>query len=448
MLPRVSEAVERSLAAAAESQSRTNAFLALAPERARASAAAVRPDAPLAGVPVAVKDNICVAGLPATAGSRALEGFVPPYTATVVERLEASGAVVVGKTNLDEFGMGSTNENSAYGPVLNPHDPGRVAGGSSGGSAAAVAAGVVPLALGSDTGGSVRLPAAFCGVVGFKPTYGALSRYGLISYASSLDQVGIVARDVGVARRAFHAMRGPDELDPTSREPGPAPASTGRVAVLRELSGEGMSRDALEGLARARSALAEAGLEVVEVSVAAVEYAVAAYYLIATAEAASNLSRYDGATFGARVGDPAEGQAAVSASTRSALFGPEVKRRVLMGSFALSAGYRDAYYGRAVRARGLVAAGLAAALAGVDALLTPTAVSTAYRLGEKLADPVAMYAGDVATCLANLAGLPAVSVPAGAGDDGLPVGVQLIGARWSDDALLDLAERLSGALAA
>jgi len=438
--------VERALAAAEGVQSRTNAFLALAPDRARAAAASVDPAAPLAGTPVAVKDNICVAGLPATAASRALEGFVPPYTATVVARLEAAGAVVIGKTNLDEFGMGSTNENSAYGPVLNPLDPGRVAGGSSGGSAAAVAAGAVPLALGSDTGGSVRLPAAFCGVVGFKPTYGALSRYGLISYASSLDQVGVVARDVGLARRAFHAMRGPDPLDPTSREPGPAPAVTGRVAVLRELAGEGMSRDALAGLARARSALEEAGVEVVEASVPEVRYAVAAYYLIATAEAASNLSRYDGSTYGARVGEPGEGHARVSARTRSALFGAEVKRRVLMGSFALSAGYRDAYYGRAVRARGLVAAGLARALAGADALLTPTAVSTAYRLGEKLADPVAMYAGDVATCLANLAGLPAVSVPAGLGEDGLPVGVQLVGARWADDALLDLAERLAGAV--
>jgi len=438
--------VERALAAAEGVQSRTNAFLALAPDRARAAAASVDPATPLAGTPVAVKDNICVAGLPATAASRALEGFVPPYTATVVARLEAAGAVVIGKTNLDEFGMGSTNENSAYGPVLNPLDPGRVAGGSSGGSAAAVAAGAVPLALGSDTGGSVRLPAAFCGVVGFKPTYGALSRYGLISYASSLDQVGVVARDVGLARRAFHAMRGPDPLDPTSREPGPAPAVTGRVAVLRELAGEGMSRDALAGLARARSALEEAGVEVVEASVPEVRYAVAAYYLIATAEAASNLSRYDGSTYGARVGEPGEGHARVSARTRSALFGAEVKRRVLMGSFALSAGYRDAYYGRAVRARGLVAAGLARALAGADALLTPTAVSTAYRLGEKLADPVAMYAGDVATCLANLAGLPAVSVPAGLGEDGLPVGVQLVGARWADDALLDLAERLAGAV--
>src|SRR5690606_27203597 len=218
--------------------------------------------------------------------------------------------------------------------------------------------------------------------VGFKPTYGALSRYGLISYASSLDQVGVVARDVGLARRAFHAMRGPDPLDPTSREPGPAPAVTGRVAVLRELAGEGMSRDALAGLARARSALGEAGVEVVEASVPEVRYAVAAYYLIATAEAASNLSRYDGSTYGARVGEPGEGHARVSARTRSALFGAEVKRRVLMGSFALSAGYRDAYYGRAVRARGLVAAGLARALAGADALLTPTAVSTASRVGE------------------------------------------------------------------
>ncbi len=448
MLPRVTTAVEAALGAARAAQQRTNAFLTILPERARAAAAGVAGDAPLAGVPVAVKDNICVAGALTTAASRVLAGFVPPYSATVVERLEAAGAVVIGKTNLDEFGMGSTNENSAFGPVLNPLDAGRVAGGSSGGSAAAVASGAVPLALGSDTGGSVRLPAAFCGVVGFKPTYGAVSRYGLISYASSLDQVGFIARDVALARQAFSAVRGLDPRDPTSREPGAPPPARGRVGIVSELAGGGMSEDALAGLERASAALTALDVEVVPVGLADVRYAVAAYYLLATAEAASNLARYDGSTYGARVGASAEGQVAVGVRTRSEGFGREVKRRVLMGSFALSAGYRDAYYGRAVRARARIAAGLAAALADLDVLVSPTATATAYRLGEKTADPVAMYAGDVATCLANLAGLPAVSVPAGHGGDGMPVGVQLMGARWSDDLVLDLADRLAVALAA
>lgn len=436
------------LAAARQVQERTNAFLGFLDDRATAAAAGVPPGSPLGGLPVAVKDNICVAGTPTTAGSRILEGFVPPYTATVVERLEAAGAVVVAKTNLDEFGMGSTNENSAFGPVLNPLDPERVAGGSSGGSAAAVAAGAVPLALGSDTGGSVRLPAAFCGVVGFKPTYGALSRYGLVAYASSLDQVGIVARDVAVVRAAFDVMRGEDPLDPTSRAFQAAPLGYGRVAVVRELAGDGFSEAARRGLEAARRALESSGVEVVEVDVPAVRYAVPTYYLIATAEAASNLSRYDGSLYGVRVGRSGDGQEAVSIRTRGELFGPEVKRRILMGTFALSAGYRDAYYGRAVAARARIAAQLRDSLAGVDALITPTATGTAYRLGEKTKDPVSMYVGDVATCLANLGGLPAISVPAGTADDGLPVGVQLMGRPGSDDGILDLAESLVAALQA
>lgn len=444
----VSQPLQDTLAAVRQAQDRTNAFLAVLEERATAAAERVDPDLPLAGLHVAVKDNICVTGAPTTAASRMLEGFVPPYTATVVERLESAGAVVVAKTNLDEFGMGSTNENSAFGPVLNPLDAGRVAGGSSGGSAAAVASGAVPLALGSDTGGSVRLPAAFCGVIGFKPSYGALSRYGLVSYASSLDQVGLIARDVSTVRDAFHAMRGSDPMDPTSRDIRPVPMGTGRVAVVTELLGEGFSDAALRALGRARQALEVDGVEVVEVSVPAVRYAVPAYYLLATAEAASNLARYDGSLYGGRVGETRAGQEAVSTGTRGALFGPEVKRRVLTGTFALSAGYRDAYYGKALAARSVLAAELRAALEGVDALLTPTSTGTAYRLGEKTKDPVSMYVGDVATCLANLGGMPAISVPAGVGDDGLPLGAQLMGAKGSDDDLLDLAERLAERLAA
>lgn len=444
----VSSPLQDTLAAVRLAQERTNAFLAVLQDRATGAAQHADPGAPLAGLHVAVKDNICVAGAPTTAGSRTLEGFVPPYSATVVERLESAGAVVVAKTNLDEFGMGSTNENSAFGPVLNPLDPQRVAGGSSGGSAAAVASGAVPLALGSDTGGSVRLPAAFCGVIGFKPTYGALSRYGLVSYASSLDQVGLLARDVGTVRVAFDVMRGSDPLDPTSRDLAPRRMAAGRVAVVTELLGDGFSADALRALARSRRALQDSGVEVVEVSVPAVRYAVPTYYLLATAEAASNLARYDGSLYGGRVGEPREGQEAVSTRTRGALFGPEVKRRVLVGTFALSAGYRDAYYGKALAARSVIASELRSALAGVDALLTPTATGIAYRLGEKTKDPVSMYVGDVATCLANLGGMPAISVPAGLADDGMPLGVQLMGARGSDHDLLDLAERLASRLAA
>jgi len=428
----------------------------------------------LAGVPVVVKDNLCVEGTRTTAGSRLLEGFVPPYSATVVERLEAAGAVVVAKANMDEFGMGSTNENSAYGPVLNPHDTKRVAGGSSGGSAAAVAAGVVPLALGSDTGGSVRLPAAFCGVVGFKPTYGSLSRYGLISYASSLDQVGVLARSVGDVQVAFEVMRGADPRDATSFDSAPPwpqaqPATKGdadrapRIGVIEELSGDGVSDAARNALEQAVERLQADGVEVVRLRLPTVETAVAAYYLIATAEASSNLARYDGTIYGARYdasssssSDTAGGVSGASASdagqetvmtrTRGTLFGREVRRRVLMGSYALSAGYYEAYYGRALKVRRLLASDLATALGAVDALLSPTAVSTAYGLGEKLGDPVAMYVGDVATCLANLAGLPAISVPAGF-DGGLPLGVQLMGAIGADDRLLATAARLESLLA-
>ena len=444
-------AVESAIAAAHEEQGRLNAFITILADRARVAAARhpVAVTGALAGVPVVVKDNICVADSPTTAASRILASFVPPYSATVVERLEAAGAVVVAKANLDEFGMGSTNENSAYGPVLNPRATDRVAGGSSGGSAAAVAAGVVPLALGTDTGGSVRLPAAFCGVVGFKPTYGALSRYGVIAYASSLDQVGVIARTVDDVRLAFGVMRGRDPQDATSFDSAsgglqatgrPGAERPRRVGVITELAGQGMSPAALESLSRARAQLRDMGVEVVEVSLPSVAYAVAAYYVIATAEASSNLARYDGMLYGARVGNDAEGQEAVMTATRGSQFGREVRRRILLGSFALSAGYYDAYYGRAMKVRSLLAGELTSALASCDALLSPTATGEAYPLGEKLTDPIAMYVGDVATCLANLGGLPAISVPYGSGESGLPLGVQLMAARRADDALLDLAE--------
>ncbi|MFO7545589.1 MAG: Asp-tRNA(Asn)/Glu-tRNA(Gln) amidotransferase subunit GatA [Trueperaceae bacterium] len=457
------EVVEGALRRAHAVGRATNAFITIADDRALACAAELDRRAaevgatglgPLAGVPVVVKDNICVAGVRATAGSRILDGFVPPYDATVVARLEAAGAVVVAKANLDEFGMGSTNENSGYGPVRHPSAPERVPGGSSGGSAVAVAAGVAPLALGSDTGGSVRLPASFCGVVGFKPTYGALSRYGLIAYASSLDQVGVLARDTGDVALAVRVMAGVDVRDATSfdlsmrRDDGQDTTATLaglRVGVVRELAGEGMQQDALAALARARSWLERHGAEVVEVALPSVRYAVAAYYVIATAEASSNLARYDGMLYGARRGSDADGQEAVMTRTRGKLLGREVRRRVLMGSFALSSGYYDAYYGRASKVRRKISEEMRGAFGDVDVLLSPTATGVAYRAGEKLDDPIAMYVGDVATCLANLAGVPAVSVPMGTGEHGLPVGAQLMAAAGADAHLLAVAAAMEAA---
>jgi aspartyl-tRNA(Asn)/glutamyl-tRNA(Gln) amidotransferase subunit A len=446
-----------------------NALLTVAGDRARERARAVdaavaRGDdpGPLAGVPVVVKDNLCLEGVRTTAGSKSLETFVPPYSATVVARLEDAGAVVIAKANLDEFGMGSSNENSAFGPVRNPWDPERVPGGSSGGSAAAVAAGVVPLALGTDTGGSVRLPAAFCGVLGIKPTYGRLSRHGVVAYASSLDQVGVLSRSSRDAALALAVMAGFDPLDGTSLEAdaealrglaglgaeaggpdvGPPDLSGTRVAVVRELSGDGNAPGVLRGLERTVAALSELGAEVIEASVPSVQHAVAAYYLVATAEASSNLARYDGMIYSTRLGEDGDGQEAVMRRSRGRTLGREVRRRVLMGSFALSAGYYDAYYGKALKVRRVIADDLAAAFAGADLLLTPTAPSAAYRLGEKVDDPLAMYVGDICTCLANLSGLPAVSVPAGRTDEGLPTGVQLLAPALEEARLLRVAAAL------
>lgn len=459
---RARDAVDAALAAA-ERHAHLGAFLTLAPERARAHAdridaavAAGRDPGPLAGVPVAVKDNLCTRGVRTTAGSAFLADFVPPYDATAVARLEAAGAVVIGKTNLDEFGMGSSSEHSAFGPVRHPLDRDRVAGGSSGGSAAAVAAGVVPLALGTDTGGSVRQPAAFCGVLGLKPTYGRLSRHGVIAYVSSLDQVGVIARDADDAALALAAMAGIDPSDATSvdrpadevrpgagdpwRRPDGRPVRVGRVTTLW---GGGVApgvRSALDGVA---ARCAAAGAEVVDVPLPLAEAAVAAYYVIATAEASSNLARYDGTLYGRRVGALGDGHEAVARASRAAGLGREVQRRVLMGSFALSAGHVDAYFARAARVRRRIAEQLAAAHAEVDVLLAPTAPTVAWRLGERLADPLSMYVADVTTCLANLAGLPAVSVPAGAAEDGLPAGAQLIGPAWSEGRLLAWARALA-----
>jgi aspartyl-tRNA(Asn)/glutamyl-tRNA(Gln) amidotransferase subunit A len=453
------EVAESALARARRAAERHGSFLHVDVAGARAAAAEVdarvrRGDAlPLAGVPLAVKDNINVAGLPSTAGSRILEGFVAPDHATCVARLVAAGAVVVGKTNCDEFGMGSSNENSAWGPVRNPWDPARVPGGSSGGSAAAVAARAVPLAIGTDTGGSVRQPAALCGLVGWKPSYGRVSRYGLIAFASSLDQAGALARSVEEAALAFSVMAGADARDATSLS-SPVPdvlsglggdvAGT-TVGLLDEAESAkgGLHRDVAAAFEATAAALRLAGARVVRVSVPRVPFAVPAYYLVATAEASSNLARFDGVRYGARRGDGSLG--ALYRGTRSRGFGAEVKRRILLGTFALSAGYHDAYYGRAQRVRSLLRRDFEEAFTRVDAILCPTSPEPAFPLGAKTGDPLAMYLADVFTVPASLAGLPAVSVPAGITRDGLPVGMQLVGPVDSEPLLFRLARAVEEA---
>jgi aspartyl-tRNA(Asn)/glutamyl-tRNA(Gln) amidotransferase subunit A len=388
---------------------------------------------PLAGVPIAVKDNLCTRGVPTTCSSRILASWRPPYTATVIERVVAAGGVMVGKTNLDEFAMGSSTENSAFGPSRNPHDPSRVPGGSSGGSAVAVAAGFSPLALGSDTGGSIRQPAALCGVVGVKPTYGLVSRYGLIAFASSLDQVGPFAANVADAALLLDVIGGPDPLDSTCIPDG-APAILSsidggvdglRVGVIEELTmSEGVQPEVRAAVDGAAAALKAAGASVDTVSVPSTMYGLSAYYLIAPAEASSNLSRYDGVRYGLRV-DGAD-VAEMNAATRSAGFGPEVKRRIMLGTYALSAGYYDAYYGTAQRVRTLIVRDFARIYKDFDVLLSPTSPTVAFEIGAKTADPLTMYLSDVCTIPTNLAGHPAMTIPFGTGEGDLPVGVQVL----------------------
>ncbi|MAQ28415.1 MAG: Asp-tRNA(Asn)/Glu-tRNA(Gln) amidotransferase GatCAB subunit A [Erythrobacter sp.] len=401
---------------------------------------------PLAGVPVALKDNICTRGVPTTCSSRILEGWLPPYDATVVERLAAAGAVVVGKTNLDEFAMGSSTENSAFGVTRNPLDLTRVPGGSSGGSAAAVAAGFAPLALGSDTGGSIRQPAALCGVVGVKPTYGAVSRYGLVAFASSLDQIGPFARTVSDAALLLEAIGGHDPRDSTSI-PEPAASLTEvldrgveglRIGVIEELSGdglEGIADDVRSRLGEAASALDAAGATVETTSVPSTVYGLSAYYVIAPAEASSNLARYDGVRYGLRVDAPNAGD--MNTATRTAGFGDEVKRRILIGTYVLSAGFYDAYYTQAQKIRTLVSQDFEQAFGQCDAILAPTTPTASFPLGSLNEDPLTMYLNDVFAVPASLAGLPAMSVPAMVNDDGLPLGLQIVGKPFDEQGVLN-----------
>jgi aspartyl-tRNA(Asn)/glutamyl-tRNA(Gln) amidotransferase subunit A len=441
-----------------------HAFLYVDRDAALATARAVdakrasgAPLGPLAGVPIAVKDVLTMAGVPTTCGSRVLEGWRPPYDSTVVERLRAADMVILGKTNMDEFAMGSSTEHSAYGPTRNPWDLERIPGGSGGGSAAALASFEAPLAIGTDTGGSIRQPAAVTGTVGVKPTYGGVSRFGLVALASSLDQAGPCARSVGDSALLHSIIAGHDPRDSTSID-APVPDVLGaaaqgdvrgmRVGLVRELSGEGYQPGVQSLFERAVSILTALGAEVIEVSCPNFEYGLAAYYLILPSEASSNLARFDGMRYGLRVGD--DGQASVEdvmSLTREQGFGPEVKRRIMLGTYALSSGYYDAYYGQAQKVRTLIARDFANAFAKVDVLVSPTAPTTAFRIGEKVDDPIAMYLNDIATIPVNLAGNCAMSLPIGlAPEDGLPVGLQIMAPALADDRLYRVGSALEQAL--
>jgi aspartyl-tRNA(Asn)/glutamyl-tRNA(Gln) amidotransferase subunit A len=452
-----SAVLEEHLGRVTEREGEIHAFNLVTTEQARATAAEVdeavkagKPLGPLAGVPIALKDNMCTRGVETTCSSKILEGWKPPYDATVVTKLREAGAVVVGKTNLDEFAMGSSTENSAFGPTRNPLDTSRVPGGSSGGSAAAVAAGFAAASLGSDTGGSIRQPAALCGLVGVKPTYGVVSRYGLVAFASSLDQIGPFTHTVEDAALVMETIAGHDPLDSTSL-PQPAPNLTsvldqgvqgmriGRVVDMPE----GSEPDVLARLDAAFAALKERGATIVDVQLPSLQFGLTAYYLVAPAEASSNLARYDGVRYGMRV-DAADLNA-MYAATRSQGFGAEVKRRIMLGTYALSAGYYDAYYGKALKVRRLIADDFAKAYQSCDVVLTPTSPSVAFPFGDKTADPLAMYLCDVFTIPTNLAGHAAMSVPFGTGVHSLPVGVQVLAPALGEATMFRVAAELERA---
>lgn len=435
------EVLQAFLKKIAEKEADLNAFITVNSAGALAAAKKIKKGqkGKLLGVPIALKDNISTKGLRTTAGSKIIEDYLPPYHATVVSKLLKEGAVVLGKTNMDEFAMGSSTENSAYGVVHNPHDLTRVPGGSSGGSAAAVAAHLAPAALGTDTGGSIKQPAAFCGVVGLRPTYGAVSRYGVIALTSSLDQVGPLARTVADARTIFEVIAGQDPYDATSVEmirSEPKTLKNLKIGLPREYFGEGLDSAVAERVKKVGEFLEKQGAEVQEVSLPHTHYGLAVYYIITPSEVSANLARFDGIRYGVRVQDPFIEK--LVSNSRGKGFGSEPKRRIILGTFALSSGYADQYYLRAAKVRTLIARDFAQAFEQVDLLLTPTAPTTAFKIGEKK-DPLSMYLSDIFTIPANLAGLPGLSVPAGKIKD-LPVGVQLLAPKFSEGRLFNVGE--------
>jgi len=451
------EVLEQHLARITERESEIHAFNLVTTEQARATAQQVdadikagKPVGPLAGVPVALKDNMCTRGIETTCSSKILEGWKPPYDATVVTRLQQAGAVMVGKTNLDEFAMGSSTENSAFGPTKNPLDTSRVPGGSSGGSAAAVAAGFAAASLGSDTGGSIRQPASLCGLVGVKPTYGLVSRQGIVAFASSLDQVGPFTHTVADAALMMEVIGGHDPLDSTSL-PQPMPSLTSvlgqgvkgmRIGRLADMP-DGCEPEVLARMDAAYVALQAAGATIVDIALPSLSYCLTAYYLVAPAEASSNLARYDGVRYGMRVetGD----LHSMYGATRAAGFGAEVKRRIMLGTYALSAGYFDAYYGKALKVRRLIAKDFAAAYEKCDVILTPTSPTVAFPLGDKTSDPLTMYLCDIFTIPTNLAGHAAMSVPFGTGAHNMPVGVQVLAPALGEQTMFRVAAELERA---
>ncbi|MBN2224498.1 MAG: Asp-tRNA(Asn)/Glu-tRNA(Gln) amidotransferase subunit GatA [Deltaproteobacteria bacterium] len=435
------EATEHYIERIARINPKINAYLAVIEEHAleQADDADARIGkgevGPLLGVPLAIKDVICTRGVPTTCGSRMLKDYVPPYDAAVIERLAQAGAVILGKTNMDEFAMGSSTESSYFGPTKNPHNTDYVPGGSSGGSAAAVAADLCAGALGSDTGGSIRQPASYSGVVGLKPTYGRVSRYGLVAYASSLDQIGPITKDVRDAALLLSAIAGHDKRDSTSLDI-PVPDYPGqltgdvkgmKVGLPKEYFGEGLDEEVSRRVRQAVDVLREGGAEIIDISLPHTEYALASYYIIAPSEASSNLARFDGVRYGYREVHPDGGLTDMFEHTRSTGFGAEVKRRIMLGTYALSAGYYDAYYKKALQVRRLIREDFDRAFGAVDVIACPAAPTPAYRIGEKIADPLSMYLGDIYTVTANLAGIPGISVPAGMNGQGLPIGLQLLG---------------------
>ena len=455
-----SDLLESVLARAAQTEAEVHAYLTIDADRARTAAAqsdarfaAGEPLGPLDGIPIALKDNLCTRGLETTCSSQILAGYHPPYDATVVARLKEGGAVVTGKTNLDEFAMGSSTENSAYGPTRNPWNPTRVPGGSSGGSAAAVAVGSALGALGSDTGGSIRQPASLCGVVGVKPTYGLVSRYGLIAFGSSLDQIGPFTRTVADAASVLEVISGHDPFDATSWR-GDYPATSSllqagvagmRIGVIREMGGDGYEAEVTAANGAMLDALSDAGADIFEISIPTCDVALSTYYLIAPAEASANLARFDGIRYGLRV--PGATAEEMMAGTRAEGFGPEVTRRILLGTYALSAGYYDAFYGQAQKIRTLVKREFAAAYEKVDALVSPSSPTVAFELEAKTSDPLAMYLSDVCNIPANLAGHPAMTIPIGLDSEGLPIGFQVMAPALGEATMFRVGaeiERLAG----